>query len=41
MKDIVKKREDGSLTIFEWFENNSNFKSFKSQNLNIFKSQSQ
>ena len=41
MKNIVKKHEDESLTIFEWFENNSNFKSFKSQNLNIFKSQSQ
>lgn len=28
---IIKKYEYETLTIFDWFENNSNFKSSKSQ----------
>ena len=41
IKNIIKKHEYETLTIFDWFENNLNFKSSKSQILNTFKSQKQ
>ena len=41
IKNIIKKHENETLTVFEWFETNSDLKFFKSQILNTFKSQSQ
>ena len=38
IKNIIKKHENETLTVFEWFENNSDLKFFKSQILNTFKS---